>query len=182
MKVFVLGDQELHDLVKNAVQEGLEASGDSLKKLLELDVRITSDLDPEAEIPEPEQVPEQPREILVKAMGAVEAAVAAHGGEFLDEVFELFASRNLSELSDEDLGDLCETLAAGPDEETSAEPVEAETVKEALRQFARASGQKNARALMEEHRVRSMTAIDDLSADALSAFYQAITAGSEGGE
>ena len=115
-------------------------------------------------------------------MGAVEAAVAAHGEEFLKEVFELFPSRNLSELSDEDLGDLCETLAAGPDEETSAEPVEAETVKEALRQFARASGQKNARALMEEHRVRSMTAIDDLSADALSAFYQAITAGSEGGE
>ena len=177
MKVFVLGDQELTDLVKNAVQEAIQQTF-VVTQLPEAEAEI-----PESEqVPEPEQVPEQPREILVKAMGAVEAAVAAHGEEFLKEVFELFPSRNLSELSDEDLGDLCETLAAGPDEETSAEPVEAETVKEALRQFARASGQKNARALMEEHRVRSMTAIDDLSADALSAFYQAITAGSEGGE
>ena len=178
MKVFVLGDQELTDLVKNAVQEGIEAAGEIQISF----VPAPEAPEAEAEIPEPEQVPEQPREILVKAMGAVEAAAAAHGEEFLKEVFELFPSRNLNELSDEDLGDLCETLAAGPDEETSAEPVEAETVKEALRQFARASGQKNARALMEEHRVRSMTAIDDLSADALSAFYQAITAGSEGGE
>ena len=177
MKVFVLGDQELTDLVKNAVQEGIEAAGE-----IQISFVPAPDAPPDPVAPEPEQVPEQPREILVKAMGAVEAAVAAHGEEFLKEVFELFPSRNLSELSDEDLGDLCETLAAGPDEETSAEPVEAETVKEALRQFARASGQKNARALMEEHRVRSMTAIDDLSADALSAFYQAITAGSEGGE
>ena len=177
MKVFVLGDQELTDLVKNAVQEAIQQTF-VVTQLPEAEAEI-----PESEqVPEPEQVPEQPREILVKAMGAVEAAVAAHGEEFLKEVFELFPSRNLNELSDEDLGDLCETLAAGPDEETSAEPVEAETVKEALRQFARASGQKNARALMEEHRVRSMTAIDDLSADALSAFYQAITAGSEGGE
>ena len=175
MKVFVLGDQELHDLVKNAVQQGVEAAS-------WVKASSSSMTTPDPVAPEPEQVPEQPREILVKAMGAVEAAVAAHGEEFLKEVFELFPSRNLNELSDEDLGDLCETLAAGPDEETSAEPVEAETVKEALRQFARASGQKNARALMEEHRVRSMTAIDDLSADALSAFYQAITAGSEGGE
>ena len=28
MKVFVLGDQELTDLVKNAVQEGIEAAGE----------------------------------------------------------------------------------------------------------------------------------------------------------
>lgn len=144
----------------------------------------TKPVEQEAKPVEQETKPEEPTEsaILVKAKAVALAAMEAHGNEFITEVMELFPSepsktlnQNLAAMPEAELADFIETVDAGPDEPEAA-AVNPEQVKTILRQFAKDKGQPSARGVMKEHSVRSMTAIDNMAPDALSAFHSALTA------
>lgn len=113
---------------------------------------------------------------------AANAAKKAHGVEFLKAVLELFEEVNVTKTVNQQMAqleldsypDFISTLEEGPgeDEEEDEElGVDADTVKDLIRQYAKQAGQPEARKLMKKHGAKGLNAVADLDEDSLSGLF-----------
>lgn len=157
-----------------------------VKAYVEKEARNLTEADLEAVAEQADKISKEPEakepDALKQAKDFAKAAKETHGEDFINEVMMLFPNdesktlnQNLAAMTAEDLSDFIETVSAGPDTAES-ETVSPEEVKELLRALSHTpgKGQAGTRKLMKEHGVRGMSAVDEMSADALAEFNKAL--------